>query len=222
MFTAIANAIEGEGSFINYQADSSSYKHFVEDLGKGFYIPFEVQEKMGVGVDYSKVSVWEMRHIKWQAAAQVLWYYCPMHNLKTIQNEIKKMTHSLLKFLEIDCLTSIMDKGDTRGRGLSSVIKLVAPFKSVNRGRPRKDANFVEKFNNSLTPIPRVYDAGLHQVNFQALKIVVVTITKVLLHQQVKPNEILIHPVFSMYKDFAGLFSAMAIEWWINEALVDI
>lgn len=222
LFTTIANAIVGEGPIINYQVDFSAYKHFVEDLGNGFYIPFEVQETMGVGVDYSKVSVWKKRHIKWQAAAQVLWYYYPMHNLKTIQNEIKKMSHPLLKFLEIDCLTSIMDNGDTRGRGLSSVIKLVAPFQSVKRGRPRKDVNDIEKFNNSLTLIPGVYDEVLHQVNFQVLKIAVVTITKVLLSQQVKPKEIPKHPVFSMYKDFGGLFSAIAIEWWINETLIDI
>jgi|GEM_PF-3915839 len=209
----LSKNIEGiENITLHHQVDTGlALINLVFDLEQGHYIPKYIQKILGISVETSPISTWDARHIKWQAAAQILWYYTPIHNLQTIQEEIIKFD-----FLELNCLTSILNKGNSRGRGLSDIIRLVAP--SLKPGRKSKSPSITKEVG-PIVPIPRVYNKESNQINFKALNIAICIMTKVLLKMNVQQEEILAHPIFETYKRLGGIVSEMVINWWIKDIL---
>ncbi len=47
------------------------------DIMGGVELSEDLEEALGLELDYTKLSVWNVRYIRWQIAAQIFWYNNP-------------------------------------------------------------------------------------------------------------------------------------------------
>lgn len=184
-------------------------------IEESLYLPNSIQEKLGGNIDYSVISIPTERHIKLKIAAQILWFINSHYTLKAIHEKIQRM-RLLSTFLGLDSYTSSLNKED-RGRGITDIIRLVNP--DLKKGRPSKN-QFKQLSNFNLRPILEVYNVENKKVNFQALKIAIVTIALVLFHQKKHYDEIFDHPIIEFYISLAPQETEFIIREWMRELFV--
>lgn len=203
--------------FVNHFMDIvKGFFLFMKLLEDGSYVPQEVQEEMGVLIDYSPISLWSYRHIRWQAAAQVLWFHKPQSNIKNIQDEMLADRY-LVELLDLRVLTSI-NNPETRGRGLEDIIRMINPIQGSRRGRPSKVKSIPPKDNHVIS-IPGIYNNQTKKVNMRGLKVAIMTIAKLLELRNEPYEQITGHPVIAAYKDLTSSIFGIFINEWIREGL---
>jgi hypothetical protein len=174
-----------------------------ENLEKSVPLPKEVEKCLGISLEPRSINIWEQRHVKWQAAALVIWFLHPQAKM----NEVKyKLLYSLELFelLELSSLKSV-DNSDSRFRDLEDKISIVSPRKGI-KGRPPKNENILPQ----IVLIPSVFNKESKAINSQALFIAINTIRKTLQIEK-KNNEVEDHPIMTFYKNIAGSLNTILV-----------
>lgn len=184
--------------FIDTMKGWSCFSKLIRD---GEYIPPEYLDDLAVPVACKPLSLWEQRHIKWQAVAQVLWHCKPGATNKEIL-ETMFGDKFLFALLELEILTSVQKEG--RGRSLENVIREVDPRQGCKRGRPAKVR---ADGQHKLMPIPGAFDSAY------ALNLAIETIVQIL-HKQGCKN-VFEHPIILEYMNSSPPLLRMVIHTWI-------
>lgn len=182
----------------------------------GYYIPQEIQSKMGISLNYKRIGEWPRRHIKWQAAAQIFWLDKEA-NVEKIKKHLLE-SPMLFELLDLGMLPSVDKTPDAaegieiQFRTLEDLIRKVKPG-GAKKGRPRKNA--------SISPrsviISMIYNPDSKELNTEALYIAIETIVKVLKSQKMPLQEVINHPIILQYKSLVPLLETV-IETWIMSA----
>lgn len=177
-----------------------------ESLEENIYFPESVQEKMGFIFDFQEMKKWKKRHIKWQAAAQILWVEDREASVETIKHKL--LSPKLFELLELEILPSLSTPPNTYEqkvpffRNLGDVISAV---------KPRNDCCFA--------CIPMVYDKTGNKLHGQALYIAITTMAKVLKNLGRSIEDIMYHEIFCLYALSEPLYPI--IYSWITSSLRD-
>lgn len=154
---------------------------------------------------FRAIGEWQCRHIKWQAAAQVLWF-----DINANAKEIcKKLLSSeeLMDLLDLWVLPNIdksPNEGEVEFRNLENAIRIVNP-RGVQKGRPKKK----EIVCQHPVFIPLVYDVTLEEVNWKGFLIAVEVMIKILKIQKMSSQEIMNHPLIHQYKSLDPVFEVI-------------
>lgn len=156
-------------------------------LKNNVYFPESIQKRLGFSFDFYELKKWKKRHIRWQAAAQILWFENREASVETIKNQLLR-DPQLFELLELEALPSTGTPPDKLNgtepffRSLGDVISIV---------RPRDDRYF--------THIPAVYNEANNKLHGQALYIALHTMTEVLKKRGWSSRDIMFHDVLCAY-----------------------
>ena len=154
-------------------------------LAEGIYIPENVQQKLGIYIDYTPLSKKDRKHIPIQAAAQVIGYQLDEFNAQHVKNEMFN-NDKLFGILPLDEWKSVRDYDESeagfsdkdRAKRIVTLISSVNPIPiEKRRGRKPYSARSIE-----VEPIliPSMINPKTHRVNYQKVNIAIEYIAKVL------------------------------------------
>ncbi|MBS0649427.1 MAG: hypothetical protein JSS10_09440 [Verrucomicrobia bacterium] len=201
----------GDSCTLHYHVDNFKWLEVLSSrIAGGSPLSPQIEKILGVSLDNTPVNLWSKRHVKWQAAAQVVWFNNPeMKKEQVIKQLLSPPLYALLDFEKLNSIDNI----DSRFRGIEDQIKLVNP-RGRKRGRPPKDRTIPAK----ILPIPKIFNGSSDQVNGQALCFAVVTVARVLFLLGVNDKQIINHSIIRSYVQLVPSLEIF-IHLWVSSAL---
>lgn len=189
-------------------------------LEKNYPFSQYAQDFLGIQIDFSDLSVPKRRVIGVQAAAVVLWFEKKgqISSTQQMRKEIWE-NKALVEFLE---LYKFQDEAarDRNPRVLENMIRQVNPVPANERKQwPSQRALNKDHHYSKTVLIPEIFSENSPRINYQKLRLAIMSIARVLSHSGSSQEEIINSVIVQAYRARLEFYPKMFVNAWIRESL---